>query len=219
MNGQNRKSIDDIINASDIAELLSKNIKFRGVREPGSYISREDRPRDYIDHIIEQQNMGNPTEDIDRESLVKYYLSKLNLGESPYTSDLIEAGGRDEEVGRRYRRRRSMFEGSDVFGHPKNKEFQDAHAVKRHLEKGKSFEDLDDSLKRRVLSEAQIFTTNENRGQDSFYRRYHRDTETNPFNPEYEMQEARVPNVETESFQAPSIADLLKVSLSKMFRR
>jgi len=218
MNEENKKSIDDIIASSDIAEFLSKNIKFRGVREPGSYISREDRPRDYIDHIIEQQNMGNPTEDIDRESLVKYYLSKLNLGESPYTSDLIEAGGRDEEVGRRYRRRRSMFEGSDVFGHPKNKEFQDAHAVKRHLEKGKSFEDLDDSLKRRVLSEAQIFTTNENRGQDSFYRRYNKDTEANPFNPEYRMQEAPMPNVETESAQAPSILDLLRVAMSRGFR-
>ena len=229
MNGQNknRKSIDDIINASDLAELLSDSLQ---IRRPKSYISREDRPRDYIDYIIEQQNMGNPTEDIDREGLVRYYLSKLNLGESPYTSDIIEAGGRDKEVGKRYRRRMSMFgdrrkeedwryNSKYGWGHPKNIEFKDAHAVKRHLEKGKSFEDLDDSIKRRVLSEAQIFTHNENRGQDRFYRRYHKDTEVNPFNPEYRMQEAPMPNVETERAQAPSLADLLKVSLSKMFRR
>ena len=149
--------------------------------------------------------MGNPTEDIDREGLVRYYLSKLNLGESPYTSDIIEAGGRDKEVGKRYRRRMSMFgdrrkeedwryNSKYGWGHPKNIEFKDAHAVKRHLEKGKSFEDLDDSIKRRVLSEAQIFTHNENRGQDRFYRRYHKDTEVNPFNPEYRMQEAPMPN-------------------------
>ena len=50
-------------------------------------------------------------------------------------------------------------------------------------------------------------------------KRYHKDTEVNPFNPEYRMQEAPMPNVETESAQAPSLADLLKVSLSKMFRR
>ena len=156
MNGQNknRKSIDDIINASDLAELLSDSLQ---IRRPKSYISREDRPRDYIDYIIEQQNMGNPTEDIDREGLVRYYLSKLNLGESPYTSDIIEAGGRDKEVGKRYRRRMSMFgdrrkeedwryNSKYGWGHPKNIEFKDAHAVKRHLEKGKSFEDLDDSI-------------------------------------------------------------------------
>ena len=54
---------------------------------------------------------------------------------------------------------------------------------------------------------------------DRFHERLYQDELTNPMNPNYHMQEARMPNVETESAQAPSLADLLKVSLSKMFRR
>ena len=72
MNGQNRKSIDDIINASDIAELLSDSLQIRKSR---GYVSEfEDRPFIYEDYLKEARGQGKRIKDDDDARIDYIYL-------------------------------------------------------------------------------------------------------------------------------------------------
>ena len=180
MNGQNRKSIDDIINASDIAELLSDSLQIRNSR---GYVSEfEDRPFIYEDYLKEARGQGKRIKD-DDDARIDYYISRIQ--------------GTPEEEKMAGHIRSWMRKGDENRARPISRE-----TVELLRNRANTLIDRDELLE-----------------DDRFHERLYQDELTNPMNPNYHMQEARMPNVETESAQAPSLADLLKVSLSKMFRR
>jgi len=232
MNGQNKKSIDDIINASDIAEFLSDSLQIRrseGFLPPeekfgyatGAYTTPS-RPKDYYDYLENLEDMateGEKVRDTD-ENKIRYYLSKFQ-GSSPTGMSRNPVTG---EMESNYVRRMRMFgdrskkEGRYVMGDPRNEELRDAFAVKEYLEQGKSFDKLGSGLKNRVLKKARALEREESDRLINFFDSYHEDARTNPMSPNYRMQEAPMPNIETGSAQSPSILDLLRVAMSRGFR-
>ena len=230
MNGQNRnrKSIDDIINASDLAELLSDSLQIRRRGGEKGYISIEDRDweDDYIGYL-EKRGL----EDTDKNK-VMYYLSKT-IGDKKdpwrdYSTD-PESGEKEVHAMRLYsmfgdRIREARRKGKPLKMDPENPETIDAFDLKRLLNRfGHDFDELSPSYRDKFIKRAEAFDEEETKSINNFLASVVEDEETNPMNPNYRtpynLAPVEMPNVETESAQAPSLADLLKVSLSKMFRR
>jgi len=226
------KTINDIINASDIAEFLSNSLK---IRRPEGFLPPEEkfgyntgafttpsRPKDYYDYLENLEDMAAEGEEVRAtdENLVKYYLSKFQ-GSSPTG---MSRNPVTEEMESNYVNKMRMFgdrskkEGRYVMGDPRNEELRDAFAVKEHLEQGKSFDKLGSGLKNQVVKRAKAFNRKESDSLNNFFDRYYEDIKTNPMSPNYRMQEAPMPNIETESAQSPSILDLLKTAMSGGFR-
>ena len=203
MNGENKKSIDSIIEQSDLAEFLSNGLK---LRESKGYVSESDRPQMGFYDFLEARGDVDFDKEWDEEERIQYYLSTFK-GTPP------SGIGTDPVTGENYRnwaQRRQTIGGAD------DPDVRNAFLAKKIIESGKP---LPDRIRKKISKKADETIREESRAEGRFIKRWLEDERTNPMNPNFRGNEqVPMPTEEPQGAQAPSVSDLLKVYLSKMFK-